>query len=214
MSDQNKQIKKSLYYRFVKRTFDIVFSIIALVIGLIPSLIICLLIFCMDWHSPIFKEKRMVRIDKERYIYKFRTMVTDSDNHNKYFTEEQKKEWENEHKVKDDPRILGNIGKFLRKTSLDEIPQFIHVLTGKMSTIGPRIITKDELKHFGNDVKLLFSMKPGITGLWQTSLRNNSTFEDGTRQKIELEYIKSASFLLDCKLFWKTFYVILFRRDG
>ena len=204
MSKQAKQIKKPLYYRFIKRTFDILFSVFALVIGLIPSLIICLLIFCKDRHNPIFREKRVVNPNKEIWIWKFRTMRYDSYDHEKYFTREQNEQWEKEHKVKNDPRVLGRLAWFLRNSSLDELPQFIHVFTGKMSVIGPRIITKEELACFHENKDLVLCMKPGITGLWQISDEPRPTFANNARQDVELSYIKDATIILDIKIGLKT----------
>ena len=178
-------------------------------IGFVPALIICLIIFCKDRHNPIFREKRVVNPNKEIWIWKFRTMRYDSYDHEKYFTKEQNEQWEKEHKVKNDPRVLGKLGWFLRKSSIDEFPQFVQVFSGKMSCIGPRAITKHELKFFtNNDTVSLFVMKPGITGLWQTCKDPKPKFETGDRQKTEIEYINSANLLIDIKLFFRTIVVI------
>lgn len=184
-----------------------------MLVGFIPCCIIALIIYIKDKHSPFFIEKRVVNNSQEINIVKFRTMVEDSHNFEKYFNAEQLKQWQKEHKVDNDPRIT-KIGAFLRRTSIDEFPQFIFVFTGKLSTIGPRVITKQELEYFGKDKDKLLSVKPGITGLWQTSSRNESSFDDGTRQKIELEYVDKACLALDTKIFFKTFYTMFIEQKG
>lgn len=204
---ENKNFKKNLCYRFIKRTFDIVFSILVLALGFIPSLIVCLVIFLSDGHSPIFKEKRMARMNKEIKVWKFRTMVHDSVDLEKYLSKDEIKQWKVEHKIENDPRIT-KIGKLLRNTRLDEFPQFIHVVTGKMSTIGPRIITKEELMYYGDKAEKLLSMRPGITGQWQTMHDIKTFYEDLSRQKVELEYIDKANIQIDIKIFFRTFKTI------
>ena len=150
---------------------------------------------------------RVGRYGRPFRIFKFRTMVVDADNVEKYLSSEQLAVWRRERKVDKDPRIT-KLGRVLRKTSIDELPQFINVLLGQISVIGPRPISYDELEHFGNDAVLLCSVPGGITGLWQSSKRNDATFETGERQKIELRYVKEASLGLDAKCFFKTFGVI------
>ena len=146
-------------------------------------------------------------------ILKFRTMVSDSDDVEKYFTPDQLEMWSREHKVDNDPRIT-KLGKLLRKLSLDEFPQFINVILGEISVIGPRAITEPELEHYGSQKDLLLSVPPGITGLWQIGDRNMATYENGTRQAIELDYVRRASLGVDCTIFLGTFSAMFIKRSG
>lgn len=196
--------QRSLFYRGTKRTFDFVFSLVVLVVGLIPFAIIALLVALETHASPLFSQERVGKEGKPFRIYKMRTMVKDSDNVEKYFTPQQLEVWEREYKVDNDPRIT-TVGRFLRATSLDELPQFFNVFIGDLSVIGPRPITENELRHFGDDVDELLSIKPGITGWWQATERNNATYENGRRQELEMYYVRNASFSLDFQVFIKTF---------
>jgi len=121
-----------------------------------------------------------------------------------------KKEFEETHKIKNDPRIT-SIGKLLRKTSLDELPQFINVLRNEMSIVGPRPIVKAEKKKYGKNLINLLSIKPGITGLWQVSGRNNLTYKK--RVMLDINYIKNYNLLMDIRILIRTFGVILFPLD-
>tara|TARA_S200000501_G_scaffold357447_1_gene381131 strand:- start:648 stop:1082 length:435 start_codon:yes stop_codon:yes gene_type:complete len=121
-----------------------------------------------------------------------------------------KKEFEETHKIKNDPRIT-TIGKLLRKTSLDEIPQFINVLRGEMSIVGPRPIVNGEKKKYGKNLKKVVFVKPGITGLWQVSGRNNLTYK--RRISLDLNYTKNYNLLMDLRILLRTFGVILFPLD-
>ena len=123
---------------------------------------------------------------------------------------EIKEEFEKNHKIKNDPRITP-IGRFLRKTSLDEIPQFINVLRGEMSIVGPRPIVEEEIIKYGESFHNVFSVKPGITGLWQVSGRNNLTYKK--RVYLDLLYVQEKSFLMDLRIIIRTFGVILFPMD-
>ena len=202
--------KKPLYYRFIKRLFDFVFSSCVIAVGLIPGLILSLFIVADTKGTPIYSQTRVDRNGKPFKIYKFRSMVADSDNVEKYFTPEQLETWKRELKVDNDPRIT-KLGNIIRKTSIDEFPQFINVWLGQISVIGCRVITFDELEWFGEDKDLLLSVAPGITGLWQTGPRNLATFESGLRQKLELSYATNASLSLDMKIFFRTFRVMVVR---
>ena len=121
-----------------------------------------------------------------------------------------KREFEETHKIKNDPRIT-IIGKLLRKTSLDELPQFINVLKDEMSIIGPRPIVVEEKIKYGKNLKKVLSVKPGITGLWQVSGRNNLTYKK--RVMLDLFYVENYNFLMDIKILVRTFGVILFPLD-
>lgn len=137
-------------------------------------------------------------------MFKLRSMVADADNVEKYLNPVQRAQWERERKVDGDPRVT-RVGWLLRRTSLDELPQFLNVLKGDMSVVGPRPITRDELAWFGKDVDEYLSVPMGVTGLWQATARNGATFESGERQRIELKYVRDAGFAMDARCFFGTF---------
>lgn len=196
----------SLGYRFVKRLFDLVFSLAVSVLLLIPMAIVCALICLESSGSPVYAQERVGKGGKTIKIFKLRSMVADAGNVEKYLDAEQLHQWQVERKVDDDPRIT-KVGQFIRKCSIDEMPQFLNVLNGDLSVIGPRPITREELdQHFTDEEKaLLLSVRPGITGLWQATDRNEATFESGLRQKIELHYVRSRCFRMDLACFKGTF---------
>lgn len=202
------QIKPSgtLGYRFLKRLFDLVFSLLMSVLLLIPLAVVCALISLESPGSPMYTQERVGKGGKIIKIFKLRSMVVDAGNVQKYLSPEQLHQWEVERKVDDDPRIT-RVGRFLRKCSIDEMPQFLNVLNGDLSVIGPRPITWDELnQHFTDEEKAeLLSVQPGITGLWQATDRNEATFESGLRQEIELRYVQNRCFRMDWKCFTGTF---------
>ena len=188
-------------YLFFKRMFDIVVSVIALLLAFPIFLVIALAIKLED-HGPVFyKHKRVGKNGKTIYLYKFRSMVVDSEAKMKEFTKEQQEEFQKFYKLTDDPRIT-KIGKNLRKTSLDELPQLLNILKGDMSIIGPRPVVEKELNKFGNGQDLLLSVKPGLTGLWACSGRSDTTYEE--RVKKELYYAENYSMKLDLLCFFKT----------
>lgn len=203
-----KEIKPSgtLGYRFVKRLFDLVFSLLMSVLLLIPIAIVCALISLESPGSPMYTQERVGRGGRTIKIFKLRSMVADAGDVQKYLSPEQLHQWEVERKVDDDPRIT-KVGRFIRKCSIDEMPQFLNVMNGDLSVIGPRPITRDELEqHFTDEEKAeLLSVQPGITGLWQATDRNEATFESGLRQKIELRYVRNRCFRMDWKCFTGTF---------
>lgn len=203
---QKIQPSGTLTYRFLKRLFDLVFSLCVSVVLVIPAAVVCAFICLESPGYPLYAQERVGKGGKTIKILKLRSMVTDAGNVQKYLSPEQLHQWEVERKVDDDPRIT-KVGQFIRKCSIDEIPQFLNVLNGDLSVIGPRPITRDELEqHFSDDEKAeLLSVQPGITGLWQATDRNAATFESGLRQKIELNYVRNRCFQMDWKCFTGTF---------
>lgn len=189
-----------LFYRACKRTFDITFSALVLVFAALPMGLACALIRLESPGAAICSQGRVGKDGKAIRVHKLRSMVADAENVEKYLSPDQLAQWGVERKVDDDPRITG-IGCFIRKTSLDELPQFWDVLRGDMSVVGPRPITKDELDaHFTDGEKAsLLSVRPGITGPWQTGRRNDATFETGERQRIELSYVRDCGFYMDAR---------------
>lgn len=199
----------TLAYRFLKRLFDFIFSLCVSVVLAIPISIVCVLICLESSGSPVYAQERIGKGGKSIKILKLRSMVADAGNVKKYLNPDQLHQWEVERKVDNDPRIT-KVGRFIRKCSIDEIPQFLNVLNGDLSVIGPRPITRHELeRHFSNEEKAeLLSVQPGITGLWQATARNDATFESGMRQKIELHYVRNRSFAMDWQCFIGTFSVM------
>ena len=203
---QKIQPSGTLTYRFLKRLFDLVFSLCVSVVLVIPVAVVCAFICLESPGYPLYAQERVGKGGKTIKILKLRSMVTDAGNVQKYLSPEQLHQWEVERKVDDDPRIT-KVGQFIRKCSIDEMPQFLNVLNGDLSVIGPRPITRDELEqHFSDDEKAeLLSVQPGITGLWQATDRNAATFESRLRQKIELNYVRNRCFQMDWKCFTGTF---------
>lgn len=203
---QEMQPSGTMAYRLLKRLFDLVFSLCVSVALVIPVAIVCAFICLESPGNPLYAQERVGKGGKTIKILKLRSMVADAGNVQKYLSSEQLHQWEVERKVDDDPRIT-KVGQFIRKCSIDEIPQFLNVLNGDLSVIGPRPITQDELEqHFTDEEKAeLLSVQPGITGLWQATDRNAATFESGLRQKIELNYVRNRCFRMDWKCFTGTF---------
>lgn len=194
-----------LAYRFVKRAFDIAFSGVACLVGAIPVAAVCAAI-CLDSPGgPIFRQERVGQGGRTIRIFKLRTMFSDAHEHpERYLDEEQMAQWRREQKVDADPRVT-RVGRFLRRTSLDEVPQFLNVLLGDLSVIGPRPVTEAETWEFGSARDEFLSCRPGITGWWQVTERNEATWANGDRQLLELFYVRHASLALDARIFVRTF---------
>ena len=198
-------------YDFIKRGIDIIIGIVGLIICL-PFFVIIAILVKIDSDGPIFfKHKRVGKHGKELKIYKFRTMIRDAESAMKYFTPEQKKEFEENFKLENDPRVT-RVGKFLRKTSLDELPQIINILKGEMSIIGPRPVVESELEKYGKDKQKLLSVAPGLTGNWAANGRSDVSYEE--RIALELDYIENRSLWLDLKIFFKTIGSVLTGRGA
>lgn len=203
-------------YETLKRTIDVIGSFIGLILFSWLIILIAIIIKCTSKGPVFFKDKRIGLGGKEVKIYKFRTMYVDAESRLKeYLTEEQLKQWQNERKIDNDPRIT-KVGKFLRKTSLDELPQLFNILIGNMSIWGNRPITKMELdKWYTEEEKeLLYTIKPGLTGYWQAYGRSNVTFSSGERQKLDLIYVSKRSTWLDIKIFFKTIIGVIFKKGA
>ena len=211
---KNSRKKRTLkVYKLIKNLFDIIFSLLILVV-FCPLFIIIALLIKLSSRGPIFFQQE--RIGKNNVPFKcinFRTMYPESKDilQNLLNKDEKiKKEFEETHKLKNDPRITV-IGKLLRKTSLDELPQFINVLRNEMSIVGPRPIVKAEKKKYGKNLINFLSVKPGITGLWQVSGRNNLSYKK--RVMLDINYVKNYNLLMDIRILIRTFGVILFPLD-
>lgn len=199
----------------LKRSFDIFFSLCVLVIGSPIFFLIALTVLVNSRGKVIFSHERIGRGGKPFRCYKFRTMHHNADSRLKELLAahpELKEEWERTHKIKNDPRVTP-FGRILRKTSLDELPQFWNVLIGDLSVVGPRPVVKAELqKYFGRKTPLLLSVRPGLTGLWQVSGRSNTSYEE--RIRLDEEYILKQTFITDLKLIAKTIPAMLSRRGA
>jgi len=211
---QHKQLEISKTYLFIKRFIDIFIAIIGIIFTSPLFLIISLMYLFGNDKGPIFfKQKRYGKDGKTFYIYKFRSMIIDADQKLKKSKELYQKYIENNYKLdpNEDPRIT-KFGRFLRRTSLDEIPQLINVLKGEMSLVGPRPVVEEELEEYENKKEDFLSVKPGLTGYWQVSGRSDLGYPE--RVDVELYYIYNQSLLLDIKILIKTFYVVLIKKGA
>ena len=215
--NNNKNSKTTLYkidrvlYLSIKRIFDIFCSLLGILI-LIPVAIVTKICYLLtgDKNSIFYKHKRIGKNGKPIYIYKFRSMVWNADEVLKELLKDPKykKEWDLNQKFEDDPRIT-KVGNVLRKTSLDELPQFINVIKGDMSVIGPRPLVEGELDtHKGNHA-IYESVRPGISGWWAANGRSNTTYE--RRLELEYYYCENCNLILDIKCVFLTIKVLLFR---
>ena len=196
-------------YLIFKKIMNFIISFIALV-TLSPILLIISLIIKIDSEGPvIYKHYRLGKNGKVIGVYKFRTMVKNADEVFRNFTKEQKEEYEKFFKLENDPRIT-RVGDFLRKTSLDELPQILNILKGEMSIIGPRPVVLDEIKKFGNLKDKYLNVLPGLTGWWTCNGRSSTTYEK--RIDLEMYYIDNQSLKLDIECFFKTI-LDLFKRN-
>nr|WP_235801709.1 sugar transferase [Heyndrickxia coagulans] len=199
----------SKIYFLCKRTIDLVISIISLIILSPLFLFIGFFYLFGENKGPlIFKQKRVGKNGELFYIYKFRSMIVDADEKLKANKVLYQKYLKNNYKLEpeEDPRIT-KLGRFLRKTSLDEIPQLINVIKGDMSLVGPRPVVEEELKEYGSKVKNFLSVKPGVTGYWQVSGRSNVGYPN--RVDIELFYVENQSFKLDLSILIKTIRIVI-----
>ena len=203
---------RQTFYLFIKRIFDLIISLFVMV-PLILIILIVKIAYLLDGDktSVIFKQTRVGKDGKLFDIYKFRTMVPDAEEILKDLLKDEKnrKEWDEYHKLENDPRIT-KIGKFLRKTSLDELPQFINVLKADMSMIGPRPLIPGELKMH-NGLRLYERIRPGITGWWACNGRSNISYDE--RLELEYYYVKNCSLTLDIFIIFRTIFSVI-KRTG
>ncbi len=213
MKKKSIKIRNLNFYKSFKNLLDFLFSIFFLIASLPFFLLISLLIKLSSRGPIFFLQERIGKNNIPFKCIKFRTMHPEAKDilANLLMKDEKlKMEFEQTHKIKNDPRIT-TIGKLLRKTSLDELPQFINVLKNEMSIVGPRPIVNKEQKKYGKNLKKVLSVRPGITGLWQVSGRNNLTYK--TRVKLDLNYAENYNFLMDIRILIRTIGVILFPLD-
>ena len=199
-----------LGYRFVKRAFDIAFSLCAIAVLLVPSIILCVAIRLESPGCPIYSQKRVGRIGRSGEVrtfdmYKFRSMHKDADERLSELQELNEADGPL-FKIKDDPRVT-RIGKFIRKHSIDELPQFLNCLMGQLSCVGPRPPLPSEVTQYDERAMRRLSVKPGLTGYWQVRGRSDTTFDDMVA--MDLAYIEERSFLVDLKVIAKTVVTML-----
>ncbi|HAH86986.1 MAG TPA: hypothetical protein DCL60_06395 [Armatimonadetes bacterium] len=190
----------SPWYAPVKRLMDIAIAATILTVAL-PVLLPIALIVVLDSPGPIFYRRHVVgRHGKPFYAFKLRTMVEESDL--SYITDGgRREEFKSRYKLRKDPRVT-RVGRYLRKASIDELPQLINVLKGEMSLVGPRMISFPELEKFGPWQDKILEVKPGITGLWQVSGRSNLEYDD--RVRLNVYYVDNRSVMLDVIILAKT----------
>jgi len=197
-----------------KRVIDIFGALVGLLISSPVFLMIALVIKLTDPKGPVFfKQKRVGYKQKMFQIFKFRTMIFNAEEHLKKDKKMYEKYLKNNYKLEpdEDPRIT-KIGRFLRKTSLDELPQFVNVLKGQMSLVGPRPVVIEELEEYGELKMDLLSVKPGVTGYWQTCGRSEIGYPE--RVDVELYYVYNKSTLLDIKILFKTIKSVFLKRGA
>ena len=205
-------VKSDILYRFIKRTFDIIISLLSLIL-LSPLFLIIVVLIRLDSKGKAFyKHKRIGKNGEIIYLYKFRSMYSDSKERLEELLKDPKikKEWEENYKLDHDPRIT-KVGSFLRKSSLDELPQLLNILIGNMSIVGPRPVIEKEIEKYGTNKDKLLSVTPGLTGWWACNGRSCTSYED--RMKLELFYVNNRSLILDIKIIIKTFISVI-KRNG
>ena len=209
-----KLLFSALDGNFIKRIFDIVFALFVLTI-FSPVYLILMMLVAINSRGPIFYVQQRIGKNHQPFnCIKFRTMVDNADRMLDTImedSEQMRQEFQDSFKLKQDPRIT-EIGKFLRLTSLDEFPQFWNVLKGEMSVVGPRPLVPEELPRYGRKINTVLQIKPGITGLWQVSGRNDIPYPK--RVKIDVYYATSHNWLLDLWIVYKTIGVIIFPRNN
>lgn len=199
-------VNDSRTYKFIKRAFDIVVSSVGLVVILPILLVTMLAIVLEDGASPFFMQPRIGKGCKPFRMVKLRSMRPDAEQVLEELSEEEKEEFSQNFKLSYDPRIT-KVGRFIRKTSIDELPQLWNVLTGQMSLVGPRPPLLVEEEAYGEHLAKVMSVRPGITGYWQVHGRSETDFSE--RIEMNEYYIEHRSIWLDVKILFETVKVVL-----
>ncbi|KOY75854.1 Bacterial sugar transferase [Apilactobacillus kunkeei] len=200
----------SNFYLTVKRLFDIAASLFALLITLPLTLVVSLCIY-LDDRGPIFyTQERIGKDGKPFRIYKFRSMCQNADAKKKELTEQNEVNGAM-FKMSNDPRVT-RVGCFIRRHSIDELPQLINVLLGNMTVVGPRPPLPEEVAQYSQHDKERLKVKPGCTGLWQVSGRNSLDFDEMV--ELDIDYIEHASLLLDMKICFKTVWIMIYPNEA
>ena len=191
-------------YDFFKRVFDIISSALGLLVLSPIFLLLSVMILAeRSGRGVFFTQKRLGKKGKYIYIYKFRSMVNDAENVERWLNKEQLRQYYSEYKVQNDPRVT-KVGRLLRRTGLDELPQLLNILKGDLSLVGPRPIQESETVLYGDDKDLLLSVKPGLTGYWQAYCSGDTTYTNRKRQRMELFYVKHRNAGWDLKICFAT----------
>ncbi|WP_415197008.1 sugar transferase [Silvibacterium sp.] len=204
----------SFSYRIIKPAVDRAIILLAAPVLLPLSLLIALIVFVTSRGPVLYRHRRLGRFQQPIHVWKFRTMYQNSDEllaQHLHDDAAARLEWSSCHKLRDDPRVT-LIGRFLRKTSLDEIPQLLNVLTGEMSIVGPRPIVNEEKSKYGMYLQAFSYAMPGITGLWQVSGRCDLTYED--RVQLDVRYVTRWSLWMEAKILLRTVLVMIHREGA
>lgn len=205
------QTNNNKHYLRSKRIIDFVLSLLAIIILFPLFILIAIVIKIEDYKGSIFfKQIRVGKDGKAFYMYKFRSMVTNAEEL-KVFLSTQNEATGPVFKIKHDPRVT-KIGRFIRKTSIDELPQLLNVLKGEMSLVGPRPPLPDEVKKYTRYERQRLNVTPGLTCYWQVSGRSNISFDRWV--ELDLKYIEERNFLIDIKLIFKTIFVLFGSKDA
>jgi undecaprenyl-phosphate galactose phosphotransferase len=199
--------------RLTKRLFDTLAALMLLVL-LSPGFLLVAWAIRRDGGPALFAHPRIGKKGQVFNCYKFRTMVVDAEKQLEQLLQRQpelRKQWQAEHKLRLDPRV-SPLGRFLRRTSLDELPQLINVIRGEMSLVGPRPVVRSELPRYGDQVGYYLMVRPGMTGLWQVSGRNDVDYD--TRVYLDSWYVKNWSLWHDLVILFKTVSVVLTRQGA
>jgi len=206
-----EEINQNILYLFIKRLMDMFGALCGIVLLLPIFIIVTILIKLEDPKGPVFfKQVRVGKDGREFGMYKFRSMVTDAEERLKDLLQRNEVSGAM-FKMKDDPRVT-KIGRFIRKTSIDELPQLLNVLKGDMSLVGPRPPLPREVKEYTSYDKQRLLVTPGCTGLWQVSARNSVGFNEMV--KLDLEYIQNRNIIYDMKIIIKTIKVVCSSQNG
>ena len=204
------EYEKNVGYFIIKRIIDVIGALCGILL-LSPVMIVVAIWIKLDSKGPVFfGHKRLGMKGEFIKVYKFRTMLPNAEELLKKLTPKQKIEFEKSFKLENDPRIT-KLGQFLRKSSLDELPQLLNILKGNMSIVGPRPIVEREIDNYGIYGDKLLSVKPGLTGNWQASGRSDTTYEE--RVQLDMNYIDYRSVWVDLKIIFKTFGAVV-RKQG
>lgn len=214
-ADRQLIVFSSFGIRVAKRVFDVCFAAAALAALSLVMVTIAIVIKAVDGGPVLYVQKRVGRDGRLFDCLKFRSMVTDA---NARLEEalrsdpEARRQWETHRKLQEDPRVIPGAGAVLRKYSLDELPQFLNVLLGHMSVVGPRPVTKEELPLYGDSVGYYLAVKPGITGAWQVSGRNGLCYDE--RVRLDRTYVETWSMWKDLRIIAATVGVVFSGRGA
>lgn len=204
-----KEREQSIGFALTKRMADIIAALLAIIVSLPITIATAIAIKIEDGGPVFYKSERIGQNGKKFLIYKFRSMKLNADKVEDVLSPEELERYYREFKLDNDPRIT-RVGEFIRRHSIDELPQFINILKGDMAMIGPRPLIEREINvNYPDDKDLLLSLKPGLTGYWQAYARNNVGYATGERQKMELYYIEHSCWSLDVRIIFKTMQVVL-----